>query len=194
MTAIGLGHDDQGFSHQLNLIRSKYEGINFPVVFKQTSGKKITDILASGWPGLLLISDKLRNLLVENHLNGWKTYPVVLKDKNENLIEGYHGFSVTGISGRKSYTNAPIIETRYVPQGPIVKLYKGANIDLSKWDGSDFFVPEGTTGIIVTKKVAKLLKSNKISNLSLECVAEDEFDVETWDKIEKKAKESDNQK
>lgn len=186
VTAIGLGQDDQGSSHHSNLIRSKYEGINFPVVFKQKSGKKFTDILATGWVNLLLISDKLKNLLIENHLSGWKTYPIILKDKKENQIEGYHGFSVTGISGRKSYINSPIIETRYVPEGPIVRLYKGATIDLGKWDGSDFFVPEGTVGIVITKKVAEILKKNKISNLSLDNVAEVEMDVEIWDKIEKR--------
>ena len=186
MTAIGLGHDSHGFSHHHNLILAKYEGINFPVLFKQTTGKKFTDILTSGWPNLLLISDNCKNILTENQVKGWTTYPIILKDKKDNQIEGYHGFSVTGISGRKSYTNSPIIETSYVAEGPIVRIYKGATIDLSKWDGSDFFVPEGTGGIVVTKKVAELLKRNKISNLSLDCITEGEFDVETWDKLEEK--------
>ncbi len=68
---------------------------------------------------------------------------------------------MTGVSGRISYANSPTFESRYVPQGPLVRFYKGANIDLSKWDGSDFFVPEGTTGIVMTKKVADLLKKTK---------------------------------
>ncbi len=187
--ATELGLDEQGIFHETNLLLSKYAGINFPVIFIQTSGKKFTDILATGWSSLFLISDKLKSFLIENHLTGWKTYPIIIKDKKGNQVEGYYGFSVTGISGRKSYTSSPIVETRYVPEGPIVRLYKGANIDLSKWDGSDFFVPEGSTGIIVTKKVAELLVKNKISNLSLDCVAESEFDVGTWDKIEKEAKE-----
>lgn len=175
VTAIGLGHDDQGSSHHSNLILSKYEGINFPVIFKQISGKKFTDILNTGWSSLFLISNKLKGLLEENHLTGWKTYPIILKDKKENPIEGYHGLSVTGVSGRKSYTNSPVIEKRWAPEGPLVKIYKGVNIDLDKWDESDFFVPEGTTAIVITKKVAELLERNKITNLKLNNLAEVEI-------------------
>ncbi len=167
------------------LIIGKYQGIKFPVIFNQVVGKKLLDILSTGILTLLLISNQLNELLKENHFTGWTTFPIILKDKKGNQIEGYQGFSVTGISGRKIFTNSPIIETRYVPNGPIVKIYKGATVDLKKWDGSDFFVPEDTTEIIITKKVAKILERNKISNLSLGNLAEAEMDVEIWDKMER---------
>ena len=146
-----------------NLIQSKYEGIQFPVVFQQVSGKKFTDILNTGWPSFYLISDKFKNLLEEQHFTGWTTYPILLQDKKGNQIEGYHGFSVTGVSGPISYGNSPTFEARYVPTGPLVRFYKGGNIDLSKWDGSDFFVPKNTTEIVVVKGVAELLKKYKIT-------------------------------
>lgn len=186
VTAIGLGCDDQGINDEENLIQSKYKGINFPVKYKQKSGKKLTDILNTGWVSLFLISEKLKKTLEENFITGWKTYPIILKDRNENMVEGYYGFSVTGISGRRSYANSPIIEVQYVKDGPIVRLYKGARVDLSKWDGSDFFIPEGSIAIVVTKKVFDLVKVNKISNLSLPNITEVEMDVEIWNKIEDK--------
>lgn len=167
------------------LIKANYEGINFPVTFKQVDGKKFTDILTAGVTSQFLISKRLEKILSENSITGWKTYPIFLIDKKGNKIDGYSGFSVTGISGRQTYLNSPIIETRYVPEGPIVRLYKGATIDLNKWDGSDFFFAEATFEIIVTKKVAELLKKSKITNLNLINVSESEVDVEMWDDIEK---------
>jgi hypothetical protein len=175
--SIGIDEGEESLADHDNLIQAKYEGIQFPVVFQQVSGKKFTDILNTGWPSFYLISDKFKNLLNEHHFTGWTTYPIIIWDKKGNQIEGYHGFSVTGVSGPISYANSPIIEKRLVPEGPIVKIYKGANIDLNKWDGSDFFVPESTTGIVITKKVAMQLEKNKVTNLNLRNVAEMEMSV-----------------
>lgn len=182
VTAKGLGHDNQGSSHHSNLIESKYEGIIFPIVFKHISGKKLTDILNTGWPSLFLISNNLEDLLKKNHFTGWETYPIILMDKKENLIEGYHGFSVTGISGPISYVNSPIIEKRYVPGGPIVKEYKGAEIRLDKWDKNDFFIPEKTKEIVITRKVFEVLTKNKITNINLTNVAEAEFPTHIFER------------
>ncbi len=186
--SIGLDVEEESLIDHENLKQSKYEGINFPVVFKHVAGKKFTDILNTGWPSFYLISDNLKNLLEKNFFTGWTTYPILLQDKKGNHIEGYHGFSVTGVSGRISYANSPTFESRYVPQGPLVRFYKGANIDLSKWDGSDFFVPEGTTGIVMTKKVADLLEKNKITNIYLTNVAEREADADMIDRLEERGK------
>lgn len=182
---INLGEEGDGIHHQDNLIEAQYEEIEFPVIYKQVSGKKFTDILSTGVPNLLLISDRLKTLLEENFFTGWITYPIIVKDKSDNQINGYHGFSVTGVSGRQSYENSPIIETRYIPEGPIVRLYKGITVDLSKWDGSDFFIPEGTTGIIILKKVAQTLEKKRISNLNLVNLSEVIMDVDMWEKTEK---------
>lgn len=177
VTAIKLGLDMKDSSFHSSLIKSKYEGINFPVIYKQKSKGKFTDILNTGWISLYLISDKLKMLLEENCFTGWKTYPIILKDKEENQIKGYHGFSITGKAGCISYTNSPIIEKRLIESGPVVKLYKGAHVDLNEWSGCDFFVPEGTIGIVITRKVAEALERNKITNLSLDNLAEVEMSV-----------------
>ncbi len=181
--AIGIDEEEESLDDHNNLIIAVYKGIIFPVVFHQFSGKKFTDILTTGWPNLFLISDRLKNFLEEHHFTGWKTYPIILKDKKNNQIEGYHGLSVSGISGRIDYTNSPIIEKRWVPEGPIVKEYKGANIDLDKWNETDFFVPGGTTAIVIKNKVAQMLKKNKITNLHLTNVAEEEMPIFLLEKM-----------
>ena len=63
------------------MAKGKYEGIDFPVIFKQEMGKKWTDILDIDWSNLYLISSKIKAVLEENKLTGWKTFPVKVYDK-----------------------------------------------------------------------------------------------------------------
>lgn len=181
--AVGLKKGENGKSEHWNLIKGIYEGIDFPVVFKQDYGKKLTDILDTGWPSLYLISDRLKKLLEDHHLTGWRTFPIKLYDKKNNEIMGYHGFSITGKCSPISYDNCEIIERQFVSNGPICKYYKGMFIE--EWDGSDFFTPTRTYHTFVTRKAAEVLKKNKFSNLELINLADAEKDV--YDVINKKA-------
>jgi hypothetical protein len=166
-SSIGLNVDKNGVASEWNLIEGKFEEISFPVIFKHKYGKNFADILDAGWTGLFLISERLKNLLEENGLTGWKTYPIKLLDKKNKEISGYFGFSITGSCGPMTFRKSDIIDIRRVPEGPIINVYKGLYIGLDKWDKSDFFIPSGSYRIIVTKKTAEILKSQKITNLEL---------------------------
>ena len=168
-----------------NLIKGDYENITFPVIFKQAFGKKYTDILDTGRVNLYLISDRLKKILEENELTGWKTFPIRLYDKKENEIFGYNGFSITGHCDPIDYSKSEIIEKKYASNGPIVKLYKGKFFNLNSWNGTNFFSPRGKLNIFIDKKTADLLKRNKITNLNLINLAEAEVDVKVLDYGEK---------
>lgn len=157
------------------LIMGDYKGISFPVVFKQEKGRKWDDILTTGWVSLYLISDKLKSVLEENKLTGWKTFPIKLLDKKGNEITGYHGFSVVGLCGPIDHTKSEIFQKKLSEGGTLCNFYKGRYIGFDKWDGSDFFHPEGNFGIIVTSRAAEVLRKNKITNLFLENLAEVEI-------------------
>ncbi|MBX3102798.1 MAG: hypothetical protein KF690_09840 [Bacteroidetes bacterium] len=157
------------------LIQGDYTDISFPVIFKQEYGKKLQDILDTGWGSLYLISDKMKVILEDNNLTGWKTFAVKVIDKKGQEIQGYHGLSITGRCGKIDYGKSEIIERRLVPNGPLVKYYKGLHIGLDNWDGTDFFSPEKTLWTIVTKRVAEVLKKNKLTNIMLENLAEIEI-------------------
>lgn len=172
---IGLKDDENGKGSHLKLIKGDYKGIVFPVIFKQEYGKKLTDILDTGHASLFLISDRMKTILEENKLTGWKTFPIKLYDKKGKEITGYHGFSITGYCGPTNYEKSVIIEKKHVPTGPICQYYKGLSID--KWDGTDFFTPEGTYETFITKKAADVLKKNKISNMYLKNLADIETDI-----------------
>lgn len=174
--SVGLKKGENGIDDHWNLIKGNYEGADFPVVFKQAYGKKLTDILDTGWPSLYLISDRIKTLLKENHLTGWQTFPIKLYDKEGREIFGYHGFSIVGKCSPTTYKNCEIIEKRMVPSGPLCKFYKGVLIE--DWDGTDFFTPEGSYEIFISKRAANTLQKNKISNMRLENLAECEMDID----------------
>jgi hypothetical protein len=160
---------------ELQLIKGNYQGIDFPVAFKQDSGTKLLDILDTGFPGFFIISERVRTILEKNGLTGWKVFPIKLCDKKGNEITGYHGFSVTGQCGPISYKKSEIIEKRRVPHGPLCKFYKGIFID--DWDGTDFFTPDGTYQTFITQRTAEIFKKNKITNVSLKSLAESEISI-----------------
>lgn len=152
---------------ELKLIQGDYSGISFPVIFKQEYGKKLQDILDTGWASLFLISDKMKSILEENALTGWKAFEVKVLDKKGQEIQGYHGLSITGRCGKIDYSKSEIIEKRFVPNAPLGKYYKGLHVGLDKWDGSDFFLPEKYFGIIITSRAAEVLKKSKFTNIKL---------------------------
>ena len=161
--------------NQNRLIRGDYIGIIFPVLFKQESGKKLQDILDTGWPSLYLISDKMKVVLEDNDLTGWKTFAVKVLDKQRQEISGYHGLSITGRCGKIDYNKSEVIRKRLVPNGPLAKYYQGLHIGLEEWDGTDFFLPAETLWVIITKKAAEALQKNKLTNIRLENLAEIEI-------------------
>jgi hypothetical protein len=174
--SVGLAIDRAGVEIEWNLIKGKYEGVDFPVTFKQSCGKKMVDILDTGWPSLFLISDRMKAILEENELTGWKTFPIQVYDKKGAEIPSYYGFSITGHCAPIDYRKSEIIEKQWItPTGPMCKFYKGIFID--KWDGTDFFSPEDTYDLFITRRAADILKKNKITNMQLENLTEYETRV-----------------
>lgn len=176
-TAQGLKYIENFQNDYANLIKGDFREIIFPVIFREDedSGKKMTDILDTGSVNLFLISDRLKVLLEKNHLSGWKTYPIKLYDKKNNEIPDYHGFSIIGHCTPIDYEKSEIIEKHMVPTGTIVKFYKGIQVD--NWDGTDFFFPDGSKAIFITKKTADILNKNKITNMRLTDLANEEIRV-----------------
>ena len=120
------------------------EWVSFPVVFHQYDGMKLRDLMA--WADEpFIISDRTVNLLEDNHITGWKTFPVEIYDKKGNLISGYQGFSVTGRGGST----------------------KDGKYKISQWDGSDIFmIGNGMHHVIERVKI--LLEENKIDAAEFE--------------------------
>jgi len=124
--------------------------------------------LDAGWPSLYLISDNLKTALENNNFTGWKIFDARVFDLKDNEIPGYYGFSITGGCGPVSYDKSEIIEKRLVSNGPLIKYYQGMQLGLGKWDNSDFFLPEKYFGIMISQRVADVLRKSKLTNIRLE--------------------------
>ncbi len=174
---IGLKEDKNGINGHTNLIKGNYDEIDFPVIFKQEYGKKLADILGTGHASLYLVSDRMKSILEDHQITGWKTFPIKLYDKKKNEILGYSGFSVTGRCGPIHDELAEIVDRQSIPNGPIYQVYKGLYVGLDEWDGTDCFIPDKTSFIVVTKKIKTLLTDNKITNLEFKNLMEIEINI-----------------
>ena len=183
VSAISLdkNEDSESTFDEHNLIKGVYDGISFPVVFQHIRGKKLCDILDTGWTSLYLISDRLRSTLEQSDLSGWKSFPIEIIGERGIEIKGYFGLSITGRSGPINYRKSKVILKRITPSSPLSKFYKGLYIDRESWDGSDFFLPEKNYGLIITGKTVEILKRNKFTNIDITDLSEietDEYTVE----------------
>lgn len=143
------------------------------ICFNWFIGSKLYDIIATGYAGVYLVSEKVQLILKESGFKGYSLRGITLKDKKNELIHGYQLLSI--ISKVGPFQNEKSIK-KMMP--PIVswsdpyEAYIGLYFDVSTWDGSHFFYPEGTSYIFVLEEVKKLFEEHKISNCQFKKVLE----------------------
>ncbi len=172
---VCASNDELDWETNCRIVKGNYTGIGLPINFKQSSGRKWTDVLNPNSVSMYVISKRLVELLEKNNITGWKNYPIMLLDKEGKEVGDYTGFSIIGRCGAVDYAKSEIHEKQLVPNGTKSKYYKGLHVGLDKWDGSDFFIPEGTLQIIITEKVKHIIKKHKITNVVLQSLAEYEI-------------------
>lgn len=157
---------------RLKLTLGNFEGLEFPIIFREQrdSGKRFRDVLDNRG-GEMLISDRLKQLLFDNNITGWKSYPIRMYDKRGNEVYGYSGFSVTGrCGGTLEY------RTDKVCYANGYRFFEGLSFDIAQWDGSDIFMVNGNRSIIITKLVYKLFKAHKIDAIDMRALPEYDHD------------------
>lgn len=149
------------------LVTGDYNGFSFPIVFQQQEGYKKYDILPTYTSSLLLFSERILSIFRQEGFIGWQTFPINLLDKQGEEIFGYSGFSVLGRSDAPNYSKSELIERAnpYVVGG-VERIYKGLYINIDTWDKSDFFIPKGTTKIVVSSRVFNIIQKSKLTNVS----------------------------
>lgn len=166
---------DAAFNFMNNkIIKGDWSGLEFPLVFHQIeNGKKLRDVLDMRYVSAYLISDRMKNILKKNKITGWKSYPVIIYDKKGGIIEGYNGFSIVGRSGPLDLKNQPI-EPVIDDNGHVTeyKEYVGGWFNISTWDGSDIFILGESLWIIITERLYKILKKEKITAIEYERISD----------------------
>ncbi|MBE5876395.1 MAG: hypothetical protein E7290_05865 [Lachnospiraceae bacterium] len=136
-----------------------------PIEFIQTSGNaaRKPDLIIPSSLGWTLYHKNLIQLFAEKGFTGWESYPVKVFCKNGEVNEDYHAFSVKGVCGHYDVKRSEIIDYTADNGGFILreKRYLGMYFDSKSWDGTDIFMMENTTRIIVTEPVMQELKRRK---------------------------------
>jgi len=117
----------------------------------------------------LIVSARVRESFGEAGLEGWKTYPVDVFDKNGVLCPGYAGLAIVGRCGRIDLERSSILLKSY--PGGYFPHFRGHFFEESSWDGSDFCVDrpddlgKWSMNRIVTRRVVDLLQTRGVSNV-----------------------------
>lgn len=139
-----------------------------PLVFHAVEGSRPTDFIGTTYPAIVLVSDRVVRTLKESRFTGWKTYSVKAHDAKRKVLSGYQGLAVTGRCGPIDEARAERAILKPPPGGQAIVGRRGFPLDLDTWDGSDLFMPEGTTLIVVVEPVKKALKKVGATNVRLE--------------------------
>lgn len=141
-----------------------------PVRVAHAMGGRPFDLIWTTYAGLFLISSRVRDLLENEGITGWRTYPVEVTGRQGAVIPGYHGFAVTGRCGPFDLSKSQmIIKPPPVPRGRAAPYHRGLFFEPSTWDGSDVFCSEnGWLTVIVTRKVHDLFRRYKVRNVEFE--------------------------
>ncbi|WP_416438984.1 imm11 family protein [Phnomibacter sp. MR] len=150
------------------LAEGKFDCFEFPIKFVQDRGERLYDFLNTSWVGLYLISNRIREILLENEISGWSSYNIELYDKKGEIVPGYWGFAVHGRVGKIAYSEDTIIGKRLIPDGPLCSFYVGKFFNLNSWDSSEIFLSANSRAIFCTSKVVNLLIASKCTHVYFE--------------------------
>jgi hypothetical protein len=123
-------------------------------------------------------------------ITGFNLYPVVLKDKQKEDVEGYSGVSIVGRAGKVDFKKSEVIKEQ--PEGwpKVIERLKGMYFGLEEWDGSDIFLAEGSLYVFCTKKFVDAVSKLKGHNFEFTPVSEYRLSKSFLDsQLEKEAKE-----
>lgn len=131
-----------------------------PVILKPVMGGRPMDILWSGCPPIMTVSQRIIDILLDYRFKGWATYPVQVYDKHEKLLPGYYGFAVKSSVGKPDLKRSKIITRTLVEGGKPAEFYQGFYFNEDNWDGSAIFRIDAAH-IVVTGPVKEVLKRKK---------------------------------
>ncbi len=119
---------------------------------------------------------RILDLLRENGITGWSTYPVIVTDKAGHFHPDYEGLMINGRCGPVDLSRSVVVLSKY-PAGWFPH-FCGHYFTEDSWDGSDIFMERAdssgkvTARCFVTEKVQQVFKRENIENVRLDCLAD----------------------
>jgi hypothetical protein len=137
-----------------------------PLEFRRDSGSRLMDLVGTTAVAIKLFSERFVAALSAAGARGWGTYPVRLLDRAGGEVPGYAGLAVSGRAGPLDRGRTRVVALPPVGPGlPVSYEERGMYFDPASWDGTDVFVPEGTTAVCVTDRVRRALTAAGATNL-----------------------------
>jgi len=154
-----------------------------PVQLLAFKGGRLMDVLWTDFTLLVVISQRLVELLRGNSITGWSTFPVEVSGRKGERLPGYYGFAIVGRAGPIDTTRGElVIKPPVVPGGAPRQVRRGLYFDETRWDGSDVFVLGQGGFIVVRAKVKHVLDRAQVRNILLTSLVDVELD-KALDKI-----------
>ncbi len=141
--------------------------IGSPIRLAYSSGDEFFDIMDINCAVLKVYSSRVVCILNHHGFTGVRPIPVLLSTKDEEDVSGYFILSILGRSNPidRSRSTDVILPPR-ITGSPTRKSLQGMYFKDDQWDGSDIFMPEGTSIIVVTEKVKNSLENLDSGNLA----------------------------
>lgn len=160
---------DDGYKIINNVLLGNLDNVKLPVELYYEKGQKWEDVLNDCSISILIVSKKFIDLLIENGITGWKSYPVLLRGKKNIVYDEhqYYGLSITGRSGDTYVKKSTLFEKKDEEYKDKYGYFKGDFFDEETWDGSDIFIPENTSKLFISEKFYQLLKKQNYKVLEL---------------------------
>jgi hypothetical protein len=137
-----------------------------PLRLQRAAGGRFTDFMWCTFTPILVISQRLVELLAAHGFSGWRIYDVEASDKSDQIKHSYHGFAITGRAGGHDLRRVELVEKPPItPKGIPYRVLKGIYFEEDAWDGSDFCLMDENTSCIVTSKVVQAFGRAKIRNV-----------------------------
>jgi hypothetical protein len=137
-----------------------------PIRFRRDEGARRLDFAGTTEAVLDLVSDRVIATLREASFTGWTTYPIEIREWNGEPVPGYQGLAVTGRSGALDDSLSRIeVLPPHAPGGEAMPHRIGFLFPPETWDGSDIFVPEGSSAVMLTEQVRDALRAIGATNI-----------------------------
>ena len=147
-----------------------------PIQFDAAQGCEFADFLWTQLVTPVCVSEEVIQLLRDNHVTGWSTYPVEVYDQEGYLHSRYHGLAVTGAVCEADYSLSTVVtKPPPTPSGRSFDVYKGLHFKEDEWDGSDMFWVAGVR--VVVDRVRMIFEQSKASNVNFTPLTEREIRV-----------------
>jgi hypothetical protein len=163
---LELLHNDQA------LARGEERPVQ-PIEFVRDEGRTPGDLVGTTYGSLVIVSNRLLEVLREHHVSGWTTFPISMLAEDGSELTGYQGFAVTGRCGPiDDSLSEEVVLPPPVPGGRSRRGLRGICFAPDSWDGSDVFTPDGTAFSFVVRRVKDVLEEAAVTNVAFHRLSE----------------------